>query len=98
MALDKVHTGELGSSTSSKNCPNVSCKMVKIKAHPDNTGYVYVGSSDGGVTVADGADDDTTGVPLVSGEESGWIPVNNLDDLAYIMDTAGDKASYMAVM
>ena len=88
-----VATGEKSGSTSAAQLPDVTAKCVNIKAVANNSGNVYVGFS--GVTVVDGTTDVTSGWELDAKEETGWIPVGNLDELYILCDNAGDDIVYM---
>ena len=90
-----VAVGELAGNVSATQMPNVACKLVKFKAEYDNAGRVYLGGS--GVTKADGSTDTTTGLQLSAGEETGWIPVGNLNLFYRICDNAGDDLTYLAL-
>ncbi len=90
-----IQTGEVSGSITAKQLPSVACNLVRIRAQADNANDVYVGAV--GVTKPNGVTDVTSGFPLAAGEETGWIPVTNLD-LIYIIGTlATDDISYMAV-
>jgi len=88
-------SGERAGSTSAVQLPDVAAKFVNIKAVRSNSGNVYVGFA--GVTVVDGTTDITSGWELDAGEETGWLPVGNLDALYIICDNAGDDIVYMIV-
>jgi len=90
-----VATGEIQGSATAAVCPTVACKLVKFKARQDNAGFVYLGIS--GVTKPDGTTDTTTGFELDASEETGWIPVDNLNRFYRICDNAGDDLTYMAL-
>lgn len=87
-------SGELAGSTTAVQMPNRECSMVKFKAQNDNAGNVYIGVS--GVTLPDGTTDTTTGFMLDAGQESGWLPCDNLNDFFRICDNAGDDLTYLA--
>lgn len=93
--LGILNTGELQGSASALQMPNVKCYMVRFKAESSNAGGVYIGGS--GVTVADGTTDVTTGFALEPGDDTGWIPVDNLNRFYRICDNAGDDLTYMAL-
>tara|TARA_R110000765_G_scaffold77622_3_gene152515 strand:- start:976 stop:1287 length:312 start_codon:yes stop_codon:yes gene_type:complete len=86
-------SGEHAGSTSADQLPDITAKAVNIKAVLGNSGNVYVGFS--GVTVVDGSTDVTSGWELDAGEETGWLPVGNLNELYIICDNAGDDIVYM---
>lgn len=90
-----VKSGELQGSASALQLPNIACKMVKFKARDDNAGNVYLGAA--GVTLPNGTTDATTGFQLDAGQETGWIPIDNLNRLYRICDNAGDDLTYMAL-
>lgn len=93
-----IRTGELvSSSVTAKQAPNIACELVKIKAHPLNTGYVNIGWN-AGVTVTDGTEDTSTGYILGSGDDTGWIPIRNLQLLFYKGTVTGDKLTYIAMV
>jgi hypothetical protein len=88
-------TGELAGATSATQMPDRQCSMVRFKAHNDNAGNVYIGGS--GVTVANGSTDQTTGLQLDAGDDTGWIPCDNVSRFYRICDNAGDDLTYMAL-
>lgn len=90
-----VATGELDGSTSADQCPTVACKLARFKARANNTGNVYIGVS--GVTKPDGTTDATTGFELAAGEDTGWLPTDNLSRFYYITDGASDEVLYMVM-
>lgn len=93
-----VRTGELvSSSIAARQATNVPCELVKIKAHPANTGYINIGWN-AGVTVTDGVEDTSTGFILGGGDDTGWIPIRNLNLLFYKGTVTGDKLTYIAMV
>jgi len=88
-----VATGEHAGSATADQLPDITAKAVNIKAVLGNAGNVYVGFS--GVTKPNGTTDVTTGWELNAEDETGWIPVGNLDELYIICDNAGDDIVYM---
>lgn len=88
-------TGELQGSASALQMPSVACSLARFKARGDNAGNVYIGVS--GVTKPDGTTDTTTGIELSAGEDSGWIPVDNINRFFRICDNAGDDLTYMVL-
>ncbi len=89
-----LSSGELAGSTSALQGPNVPCSRARFKARDDNAGNVYIGGV--GVTVPDGTTDATTGFQLDAGEETGWLPLSNLNEMYRISDNAGDDLTYLA--
>ncbi len=87
--------GELQGVTSATLCPTLPCKLLKFKASNSNAGNVYIGKS--GVTKVDGTTDTTTGYRLEPGDDSGWLPVANLNKFYRICDNAGDALTYIAL-
>lgn len=88
-------SGELQGSATALQLPNITCKLVKFKARDDNAGNVYLGAA--GVTKPEGITDTTTGLQLDAGDDSGWIPVDNLNRFYRICDNTGDDLTYMAL-
>jgi len=91
----KFSTGEVAGATSATIMPTVTCTMVMIKALASNAGNVYLGDST--VTVVDGTTDVTSGWELDAGEETGWIPLDNLNRLYRICNNSGDDVVYFAI-
>lgn len=87
--------GEFAPGTSAAQFPNVAAKLVRIKARLANAGNVYIGPM--GVTKADGTTDTTTGLQLLAGDDTGWIPVSNLNKFYGIGDNAGDSVTYLVL-
>jgi hypothetical protein len=90
-----VASGELAGVLSATQLPNVACKLARLKAAAGNLGNVYLGGS--GVTKPDGSTDATTGLELAAGEETGWIPLDNLNRLYRICDNTGDDLFYLVL-
>lgn len=91
-----VKSGELAGSASAVQMPDVACKLVRFKAEAGNAGKVYIGAS--GVTRPDGTTDATTGLQLLAGDDTGWIPTDNLNRFYRISDNAGDDLTYLAMV
>lgn len=87
-------TGELAGSATALQLPNVPCSRVRFKARSDNAGSVYLGAA--GVTLPDGSTDATTGFELDAGDDTGWVPADNLNIFYRICDNAGDDLTYLA--
>lgn len=89
-------SGELAGSTGGAQMPNVPCSYARFKARSDNSGSVYIGTSVA-ITKADGVTDTTTGFELASGDDTGWIPVDNLNRFWRRTDNAGDDLTYLCL-
>lgn len=94
-AYGTVACGEVAGATSATQMPSVACRLVRVKAHADNAGKVNLGGS--GVTKVDGSTDTSTGLQLSAGDDTGWIPVTNLNLFYRICDNAGDDVTYLAL-
>jgi hypothetical protein len=92
VAYTSVATGEIAGNASATQLPTIACRMVRFKAVGSNAGNVYLGAS--GVTKVDGTTDTTTGFELAPGDDTGWIPIDNLNRLYRICDNAGDDLTY----
>lgn len=95
MAFSEVVTGEVAGSVTAAQLPDIDCEFVKIKAHANNAASVYIGPA--GVTVANGTTDATTGLELAPGDDSGWLPIDDLSKLYIIGTNATDDITYLAV-
>jgi hypothetical protein len=93
--LTTIACGELAGSATAVQMPSVACRLVKFKAVIGNAGNVYIGGA--GVTKPNGTTDTTTGLELDAGEETGWMPTDNLNRFYRICDNAGDDLTYLAL-
>lgn len=73
--------------------PDVECTIVKFKALSSNSGNVYLGGAN--VEVPDGITDEVSGLELAPGDDSGWLPIANLNLLYRICDNNGDDLTYL---
>jgi uridylate kinase len=94
MANFIVKNGELAGSATAVQMPDVQCHYVRFKARDDNAGNVYIGGA--GVTKPDGTTDTTTGFQLDAGDDTGWIPCDNVNRFYRICDNVGDDLVYLA--
>ena len=100
MGLDRAHTiiytamagGELAGTSVAAQMPTINCSAVNFKAVLSNAGNVYIGVS--GVTSVDGTTDTTTGLELGPGDETGFIPTDNLNRFYRITTNDGDDLTY----
>lgn len=95
-ASDNVKTGRLKATTSANKMPNVPCNLVKIKALSSNAASIYIGNSTVTLPVGGGSDE-TTGFELAPGDESGWLPISNLEKLYRIGNNESDQLTYLAL-
>ena len=93
--LNTILSGEVQGGTTAAQLPNIPCAMVNIKAPSSNATNVYIGAS--GVTKPNGQTDATTGFELDAGQETGWLPVENLNKFWMITDVNGDDIVYLAL-
>ena len=97
--FDSIKTGEVVGSTTRKRLPTVDSALIKIKAYASNSGKVYIGGADVGLkNNSDDADNNESikgGFELSAGEETGWMPMSNLNFLYQICSTQGDGFCYM---
>lgn len=88
-----ILTGTLAGSTDAVRMPSVHYQNGYIKAHPANSGNVYIGSSSD--VVLGGTTDTAGGWPLDAGEVYPLGAAGNLNELWYITDGATDYVSYI---
>ena len=93
--LNRVVSGEIQGGTTAAQLPNVPCVKVLFKAQSGNSTNVYLGGAN--VTIPDGVTDETSGLTLDAGEETGWIQIDNLNRFWMITDANGDDLSYIAL-
>jgi hypothetical protein len=84
---------EVAGSATAAQFPSVSARFVMFKALSDNAGNAYIGLA--GVTKADGTADATSGWQLAPGDQSPYIPTDNLDRFWRI--NAGDDVVVMVL-
>lgn len=89
-----VLNGQVAGGTTAAQLPDVSAKMVILKALPDNGGYVAVGGSGVTLSAAGTVTNTTTGISLGAGDSLGPIPVSNLNKLYRICTNATDGLAY----
>lgn len=93
--LSTVATGEIEADSSAVQFASVAAKYVRIKARTTNAASVYIGLA--GVTVPDGETTTTCGFELAPGDDTGWIPISNLNLLYIIGSSDADGATYMVL-
>ena len=91
--LTLAFTGERAGSLTAVQLPTKAGRYFRVKAAGDNAGVVCLGLSTS-VTLPNGSTDATTGWPLAAGEETGWLPLTNLDVLWMICTNAADDIVY----
>ena len=74
----------------------VPCLYVRFKAAAANTGKIYIGFSSA-VTATNGTTDTTSGLELNAKEDTGFIPVKNLNVFWAIGTVASDSLTYWAL-
>lgn len=77
--------------------PNIPCALVKLKAQSGNAGSVYIGGANT-VIAFDGITDAVTGFELAPGDETGWIPIDNLNKFWKVSDNNGDDLTYLGLL
>lgn len=92
---NQVITGEVAGSVTAKQLPDINCQMVQFVAAITNSGTVYLGSE--GVTIPNGVDDVTSGIPLAAGYATPLYPIQNLSLFWIICTNATDDLTYIAV-
>lgn len=95
-AYKTVVTGFVVGTTSATQLDDCSCAKVKFKALRGNSGFVYIGAS--GVTkTITGSNNQTTGYQLDAGEETDWIPVENINKFYRNCDSTSDHLCFIAL-
>jgi len=94
-AFKNVVSGEEANLVTGRQFSNVPCSWVNIKARATNAQNVYIGASD--VTRTSGATNSTAGFELDAGQETGWMPVDNLNKFYIIGLNSNDSVVYLAL-
>ena len=89
-----IATGEVQGGTTAAQLPDIPCAGVMIKAQSDNATNVYIGTEN--VTVNRGHTNETTGWELDAGDETRFLPIDNLNKLWMITDANADDIIYIA--
>lgn len=95
-AFNTVITGEVQGGITAAQLPAIECALIKIKALRSNSGNVYLGSSSA-VTIAGAVTSTTMGYELDAGEETDWLPIDNLNKLWMITDNNADDICYLVL-
>lgn len=85
-AMPPPSTGKRSGSVTGGQMPAQPCRYVCFKAEADNAGKVYVGPKE------------TLIWPLGPGEESGWLPCEDLSEFHYRTTDAGDSFTYLLLV
>ena len=93
--MEYFHTGEVTDGVSSIRLPNIEARMVKLLADRKNKGPVYIG--DRRVENPNNDTDCRCGWPIQPGEQTDWIPIENLGLIWMVCEWSGDKLYYMVV-
>ncbi|MCP4208147.1 MAG: hypothetical protein GY767_14000 [Shimia sp.] len=88
-----VRTGEVTVGTTIVRMPQMYGTIVYIKAQVTNAGNVYVGRAS--VAVRGGTTADGVGFELEPGALTPPIPIEDLEDLYLISDTASQEITYL---
>ena len=93
-----IITGEIaGNAIVGRQLPDISCCYVKFKAARANAGNVYLGVTDA-IRAVQGITSTVTGFELDAGEETDWLPIENLKELYIVSTNAADDLVYMALI
>lgn len=93
---NQIASGEIAGSGTAAQMPALVCDAVRFTGASSNTGSVFIGAA--GVTKPDGNTDTTTGIEVEPGDDTGWIPVGNMNVLYYICDNATDDLVFLALI
>jgi hypothetical protein len=82
------HADKIPNSLVAVRCPEMKCEQVWIQNDPNSSGNITIGGDRLAVT--------GTGIVLIPGATTGWIPVNNLNKLWHL-DAADSTLNYMII-
>jgi len=94
-SFNTIVSGEVQGGTTAAQMPDVPCALIKIKALSNNSGNVYLGA-DSSVSIAGTVTSNTMGYELDAGQETDWLPIDNLNKLWMITDANADDVCYIA--
>lgn len=90
-------SGAVAGTLGPTQCANVPCRYLRIKALAGNSGNFYVGFSSSMTKPAANQSDQTSGLQMAPGDDTGWMPVSNLNLFWVLADNAADSLSFMAL-
>lgn len=94
-----VVSGELavGTAAGGTAAGSVACHLVRFRARYSNTGTIYMG---GGTTITtpDGTTDTTSGWSMVAGDDTGWMPSDNVNRYYFLSSGTGNALTYVALV
>lgn len=85
-------SGEIAGVEVKTQMPYRAMGMVNIKAKHDNAGLIWIGGPD--LTVPNEGTDENAGFALAGGEETGWMPADNLNQIWYQCQNDSDSLHY----
>lgn len=93
-----ITTGEKapGAGPVAAQLPSVAAKLVRIKARSSNSGKVAIGSANT-VILPNGVTGTVEGLELAAGDDTGWLPVDNLNKFWMIGTGDTDSVTYMVL-
>jgi len=95
--FDTAGSGQIVGSATALVLPDIPCRLVRFKALAANSGNVYIGIA--GVTVSTSATTTTTGgFELDAGDDTGWIPVQNLNIFYQICTDNTNDFTYLFLL
>lgn len=96
LPYDALSCGEVIAGTAAAQLPTVACSLARLKMRHTNAGTVYLGGGSA-VSIPNGTADATTGVPWLAGEDTGWLPISNLNKLWSIASADAQSITYWTV-
>ncbi len=90
--FDAFQNGVLAVGTSIVKLPNIQATMIRIKALSTNADSIYIADK-GNSAVLSAAN----GYELEPGDDTGWMPLANLDRVELISGTAAQSIRYICL-
>jgi hypothetical protein len=87
-SFENLWTDRIANTVVVTQCPALRAEQIRFKNHPDSSGNAWVGSDN--LTT-------DTGFPLAPGDDTGWIPINNLNKCWHVEEDATTYLQYMLV-
>ena len=91
-AFDSFQNGVIAVGTSVVKSPNIKTIMVRIKALSTNADSIYIGDKDNSAVLSA-----ANGYELEPGDDTGWMPLVNLDRIELISGTAAQSIRYICL-
>ena len=90
--FDEFQNGVFAVGTAVVKLPNIKATMIRIKALSTNADSIYIADKSNSATLTT-----ANGYELEPGDDTGWMPIANLDRIELISGTAAQSIRYICI-